>query len=170
MPPQINLQELYSMQKKKIKNRSKCFDYIIDLCHRRIRNVSSYCGQNTFYEIPGFVVGFPLYNLNECITYVVDALRKNGFLIQILPPPNIGVVYISWDPREMKQQKLLEAPPPQLSINSNKINNMSFMQMQMPMQNFQQTPNNNNNNNNNNKINKNLNKNPIGYREQMRLF
>jgi hypothetical protein len=153
MPPQINLQELYNMQKKKIKNRSKCFDYIIELCHRRIRNVSSYNGQNTFYEIPGFVVGFPLYNLNECITYVVDALRKNGFLIQILPPPNIGVIYISWDPREIKQQKLLEAPPPQLSINSNKLPQKSLLT---------------------NKISKNHNTNAQanynGYRDQMRLF
>ena len=109
MPPQINLQELYSMQKNKIKNRSKCFDYIIELCHRRIRNVASYCGQNTFYEIPGFIVGYPLYNLQECITYVVDALRKNGFLIQILPPPNVGVMYISWDPRELHAQKSIKA-------------------------------------------------------------
>jgi hypothetical protein len=165
MPPQINLQELYSMQKKKLTNRRKCFDHIIELCHRRIRTVSSYCGQNTFYEIPGFVIGYPLYNLNECIEYVVDALRKNSFLIQILPPPNVGVIYISWDPREIKPQKAL---PPPVSIN-NPTNYNHY---------------NKNTNNNNNEtpdkvqfINNLLNtttvkkvKNPLGYREQMRLF
>jgi len=152
MPPQINLQELYSMQKKKLKNRSKCFDYIIELCHRRIRTVSSYCGQNTFYEIPGFVVGYPLYNLNECITYVVDALRKNGFLIQILPPPNISVIYISWDPRELKPQKAL--PPPSVSINSSR-----------PPLILQSGLNSTAKNSTISKV-----KNPIGYRDQMKLF
>ena len=152
MPPQINLQELYSMQKKKLKNRTKCFDYIIELCHRRIRTVSSYCGQNTFYEIPGFVVGYPLYNLAECITYVVDALRKNGFLIQILPPPNISVIYISWDPRELKPQKAL--PPPAVSINSTR-----------PPLILQTGLNNTAKNSTISKV-----KNPLGYREQMKLF
>ena len=113
-----------------IKNRSKCFDYIIELCHRRIRNVASYSGQNTFYEIPGLIIGYPLYNLQECITYVVDALRKNGFLIQILPPPNVGVMYISWDPRELHAQKSIKSaaatgPPgilPQQLLHNNNNN------------------------------------------------
>ena len=147
MPPQINLQELYSMQKKKLQNRRKCFDFIIELCHRRIRTVSSYCGQNTFYEIPGFVVGYPLYNLSECIEYVVEALRKNGFLIQILPPPQVSVIYISWDPRELRPQKALPPPPP-VSINSFKQPNFT-----------------NENNTTLKKVNT-----PIGYREQMNLF
>jgi len=104
MPPQINLHELYGMQKKKTQNRTVCFDHIIELCHRRIRTIASYSGQNTFYEIPGIVIGYPLYDINECIHYVISALRQNGFLVQILPPPHIGVVYISWDPRELRAQ------------------------------------------------------------------
>ena len=100
------------MQKKKKENRLLVFDHIIELCHRRIRNVASYNGQNTFYEIPGIVVGYPLYSLWECVDYVVGALRKNGFLVQILPRPHIGVVYISWDPRELKPQKALPPPAP----------------------------------------------------------
>lgn len=106
------------MQKKKKDNRIACFDHIIELCHRRIRNVASYSGQNTFYEIPGLVVGYPLYNLYECIDYIVNALRKNGFLVQILPLPHVGVIYISWDPRELKPQKAL---PPPTSINPKQL-------------------------------------------------
>jgi hypothetical protein len=103
MAPQINIQELYGMQQKKKKNRVACFDHIIELCHRRIRNVASYSGQNTFYEVPGIVIGYPLYSLHECLEYIVMSLRNNGFLVQILPPPHIGVVYISWDPREVSK-------------------------------------------------------------------
>ena len=118
MPPQINLQELYNVQKKKKENRIVCFDHIIEMCHRRIRNVASYAGQNTFYEIPGIVIGYPLYRLSECVDYVVNALRNNGFLVQILPHPHVGVIYISWDPQELKPKKALPSlcspfsPPP----------------------------------------------------------
>jgi hypothetical protein len=108
MPPQINLNDLFSMQEQKRKNRTVCFDRVLELCHRRIKTVSSYGGQNTFYEIPGFIVGYPLYNINECMEYIVDALRKNGFLCQILPPPHKAVIYLSWDKNDIKRKP---APP-----------------------------------------------------------
>ncbi len=103
--PMISLSELYDMKKKKETNRTKCFDYIIELCHRRIRNIASYGGMNCFYEIPGLLIGYPLYNLEECTTYVIEKLRTSGFLVQLLPPPHVSVVYISWDPQEIKPKR-----------------------------------------------------------------
>lgn len=117
MPPQINLKELYSMQDQKKKNRTVCFDHIIELCHRRIRTVCSYGGQNTFYEIPGILIGYPLYNIQDCIEYIIKTLRANGFLVQKLPPPNLFVIYISWDKTELAtlqgpSRKTSALPPP----------------------------------------------------------
>jgi hypothetical protein len=122
MPPQISLNELYQMKKKKEHAKTVCFDKIIELCHRRIRNIAAHGGLNTFYEIPGLLMGFPLYNIYDCMNYVVDKLRKNGFLIQILPPPHVCVIYISWDPNELKPSKAtplsIRAPsaPPSIPI------------------------------------------------------
>lgn len=93
------------MQKKKQGARLLCFDKVLEICHRRIRTVASYGGMNTFYEIPGMLVGYPLYNVAECCEYVIEALRKIGFLVQVLPPPHIAVIYISWDPQELKPKK-----------------------------------------------------------------
>lgn len=103
--PSITLSELYDMKKKKETNRTKCFDHIMELCHRRIRNIASYGGLNCFYEIPGLLIGFPIYNLDECTSYIVEKLRKSGFLVQLLPPPHISVIYISWDPNELKPRR-----------------------------------------------------------------
>ena len=102
MPPQLTLAELYKAQQHKQTMRHGSFDRVIELCHRRIRTVASYGGMNTFFEIPGMLIGYPLYNINECMEYMVNALRKNGFLVQILPPPHIAVVYISWEPTEVR--------------------------------------------------------------------
>lgn len=103
--PAITLGELYDMKKKKETNRTKCFDHIMELCHRRIRNIASYGGLNCFYEVPGLLIGFPLYNLQECTTYIIDKLRTAGFLVQLLPPPQVGIIYISWDPQELKPRR-----------------------------------------------------------------
>lgn len=102
MPPQISLHELYRIQKDKTHARTLCFDRVLELCHRRIRTVASYGGQNTFFEIPGMMLGYPLYNIYDCMDYVIDSMRKTGFLVQILPPPNVCVIYISWDPKELR--------------------------------------------------------------------
>lgn len=75
---------------------------MLELCHRRIRLVAAHGGQNTFYEVPGVILGYPLYNLNQCTTYLIDALRADGFLVQLLPPPNVAVLYLSWDPSELR--------------------------------------------------------------------
>ena len=90
------------MKKQKDLRRTTSFDRILELCHRRVRRVAEHGGLNTVYEIPGMIVGFPLYNVHECTHYLVDVLRKDGFLVQILPPPHIAVVYVSWDPAELK--------------------------------------------------------------------
>jgi hypothetical protein len=114
MKPQISLQELYQIKKKKDSVKTISYDKIIELCHRRIRNIAGYGGLNTFYEIPGMMVGYPLYNIYDCTNYVVEALRKSGFLVQILPPPHVCVIYISWDPSELKPKVVQKAiaPPP----------------------------------------------------------
>ena len=103
--PNISLTELYDMRKKKDINRTKSFDHIIELCHRKIRNIATYGGMNCFYEIPGIIIGFPLYNLADCTQYIIDKIRGTGFLVQLLPPPHISVIYISWDPQEIKPKR-----------------------------------------------------------------
>ena len=107
MPPQISLNELYSIGKKKQVTRTQCFDRVVELCHRRIRTIANYGGMNAFYEVPSVLLGFPLFSVADCTLYLVDALRKNGFLVQLLgatkgSTPVDGVVYVSWDPKEIR--------------------------------------------------------------------
>lgn len=101
-PPQLSLAELYNVQSQKKIARHHSFDRVLELCHRRIRTVAKHGGMNTFYEIPGMIIGYPLYSVYECMMYIVDALRKNGFLVQILPPPNYAVIYMSWEPNDVR--------------------------------------------------------------------
>ena len=118
-PPFIKMSELHKLKEKKENIKKISYDRIIELCQRRIRNIASHGGQNTFYEIPGMLVGYPLYNIYDCTNYVVDFIRKNGFIVQILPPPHICVLYISWDHNDLKTSRLaIEPPQPNVQIKS----------------------------------------------------
>lgn len=115
MNPQISLNELYRMRKKKEANKIVCYDKVLERCHNRIRNAAQYGGLNTFYEIPAMIIGLPLYNIQLCTEHVIKKLRESGFLVQLLPPPSMYVIYVSWDPEEIKPMKksapTLDAPP-----------------------------------------------------------
>lgn len=107
MPPQISISELYSMKNKKDKTKINTFNIIIEKCHAKIKTIASQGGMNIFFEIPYVMIGYPLYNINECIDYVVNALKNNGLLVQILPQPNQNIIYISWKPTDVSIKKQL---------------------------------------------------------------
>lgn len=110
MPPKLSIYELYSMKKKKDSRKEKSFDTILDSCHKKIKKIASAGGMNIFFEIPYIVIGLPLYNIDLCRDYIVDCLKKNGLLVQILPPPTTNILYISWDPFDIniKNKKCLD--------------------------------------------------------------
>lgn len=105
--PQISISELYSMKNKKDKIKFNTFDVILGKCHAKIKNIAGQGGMNIFFEVPFVLLGYPLYDINECIDYIVDALRKNGLLVQILPHPNHNTIYISWKPTDIHMKKQL---------------------------------------------------------------
>lgn len=117
--PQISISELYSMKTKKDKIKIETFNVILGKCHSKIKTIAGQGGMNIFFEIPFVLLGFPLYDINECIEYIVDALRKNGLLVQILPHPNYNTIYISWKPTDINMKKQLTSSKSVMGMNNN---------------------------------------------------
>lgn len=120
--PYISISELYSMKNKRDKSKHNTFNIIIEKCHKKIKNVAEQGGMNIFYEIPFVLIGHPLYNIKECIEYIVDNLRKNGFLVQILPHPNNNTLYISWKVADTNVPKQLAYDNKSKGDNTNLYN------------------------------------------------
>jgi len=98
MPPRISLSELYTMKDKKEHSKHAIFDKIIEKCHMKIKKSALIGGMNIFFEVPYYIYGTPLYKIEDCINYIVTALRNNGLFVQILSEPNNNILYISWKP------------------------------------------------------------------------
>lgn len=104
----INIEELHSINKKRLKHRLEIYDNILKKCHERIKAVSKSPKGTTFcfYIIPSYVYGVPLYDVNACIVYMVQSLIKNGFYVSYTHP---NLLYISWFERtnsiEYKKKK-----------------------------------------------------------------
>jgi hypothetical protein len=49
----------------------------------------------TWYQIPTFLIGLPLYSLDDCSTYIINKLNKDGFEANIIKP---DIIIIKWTP------------------------------------------------------------------------
>ena len=70
------------------------YDSILKKCHHRIlynsRIERTYC----FFQIPEFIIGTPLYKVEEMRIYIINSLKNNGFKIMYIEP---NWLFISWD-------------------------------------------------------------------------
>ena len=91
---QINLVELQSISKRKELNKLKLYNKLLVNCHKKIKEKAKNNEMKCIYNVPQYTFGYPLYNYDELVKYIKDALLKNGFNINEINP---GTITISWD-------------------------------------------------------------------------
>ena len=96
MNSMINIDELHNEKNEKIKHKNEVYDIVLKRCHQRIKSVAKvpegpeYC----LYDVPSYIYGSPLYNMNNCILYLVKTLTENGFFAKYYNP---NFIFISWE-------------------------------------------------------------------------
>ena len=96
---------------KQIENKKKraklVFEKVLESCDRRIQSAAAVRAYECVFTVPTFVMGFPLYDVDECMDYVLRKLVSNGFLTDVLPPRSIR---ISWNIKEARKKMPAELP------------------------------------------------------------
>ena len=82
----LNIKDLYSTINEKTIKRMETYDEILQKCHKRIKYNSTLERTYCFFQIPEFVIGVPLYDINELRTYVMNSLGKDGFQLVYIEP------------------------------------------------------------------------------------
>ena len=104
---QLNITELYTVAKKKELEKYKLFDSVLKKCHKKIKSHANNKKIECYYNIPQFVFGEPLYNIDELKDYIIKSLKMNGLHIKGLE--NYWI-YINWDitKPEVKENKKIK--------------------------------------------------------------
>lgn len=100
---QLNVQQLGVLMQARMQRRHQCFDKVVELCFTHIKRFAEKNTTFCFYEVPDFLIGYPLYDLNDCINYIIEKLQSNDFLVKYFFP---RILYISWNVNEIKEEKL----------------------------------------------------------------
>jgi len=92
----VKAQDLINSQKEREKIKYKTFSKIYSKIEKKINLASSSNFYYIWYEIPEFIIGFPLYNLDECKSVVIKELKKNDFDIEEFKS---NLILVKWFPK-----------------------------------------------------------------------
>jgi hypothetical protein len=75
--------------------QQKGIDAVVERCYNKIKNVLKTKARvsSCVLEVPEFVIGYPIYELGECIVFVKRHMEGNGYKVTYLFP---RLLIVSW--------------------------------------------------------------------------
>jgi hypothetical protein len=89
----VKANELIKQQKEREERKKLTFDKIYSVIEKKIILASTGDYYYTWYQIPEFLVGLPMYSIGECQKYIQGKLKANGFDTEFFLP---NILFIKW--------------------------------------------------------------------------
>ena len=104
--PRINIDELYETKKKNNLTRLDIYNKLLIKVHNRIKTASRLKNNENFctYIMPEVLIGYPNYNLEECLVYIIDKLQIDGFLTRYVHPNLLMISWNHWVPGYVRDE------------------------------------------------------------------
>ena len=104
--PRINIDELYESKKKNNLTRVDIYNKLLIKIHNRIKLSSRIKTNENFctYIMPEVLIGYPNYNLEECLVFIIDKLKIDGFLTRYIHPNLLMISWNHWVPSYVRDE------------------------------------------------------------------
>jgi hypothetical protein len=104
--PRINIDELYETKKKNNLTRVDIYNKLLIKIHNRIKISSRTKTNENFctYIMPEVLIGYPNYNLEECLVFIIDKLQTDGFLTRYIHPNLLMISWNHWVPSYVRDE------------------------------------------------------------------
>ena len=93
----VKADKLIREQKDRDDRKKITFDKIFMKIEKKIVLASSGNFYYTWFEVPEFILGLPLYSLKECKDHISHRLKNDGFETEFFEP---NYLLIKWFPKE----------------------------------------------------------------------
>ena len=92
----INLDELYEKKKQYDLHKLELYNKILNRIHVKIKTISKQKIDEQFcwFVVPEVIIGVPKYDQGDCIGYIVQKLKDNGFAVKYYHP---NTLFICWN-------------------------------------------------------------------------
>lgn len=96
----VNISKLRGEVEAREQKKNKIFEAILDLCYKKILSSNEKSDDySCTYIVPNVVFGLPLYDVDECVRFIMRTLTSKGFEIFYAMPTTL---HISWKPEDKK--------------------------------------------------------------------
>ena len=89
----FSVYEIHKKQKEKLNNRSKIYNLVLNRAYKAIKNAVETEATFCFFEMPEYIIGHSIYNMTECLLYIINKLSGNGYQVKYCHP---RTMYITW--------------------------------------------------------------------------
>jgi hypothetical protein len=88
---------LLKKKRQRRQKRAALFSKVLQKCHLRIKSAATNEHTECDFAVPRLILGYPLYNVQDCKAYVIKHLHSNGFKVKSLEDnEDAHIIQISW--------------------------------------------------------------------------
>ena len=102
----INLDDLYERKKQYDLNTLSIYNKLLNRIHNRIKTASRLKTNENFctFVMPEVLIGYPNYNVEECLFFIIDKLQTDGFLTRYIHPNLLMISWNHWVPSYVRDE------------------------------------------------------------------
>ena len=93
-PYSFSINEIHKKQKERERNRLDIYQSISVKCFKKIKETSSNEETFCFFQLPEYIPGLPIYNITECVMFLLNILQEKGFSARYC---SSFTIFISWN-------------------------------------------------------------------------
>ena len=90
----INIFNLNKARRNRYNKQKHIYKIVLKKCHHKIINSGNSFLTNCIFTIPQYLPGMPLFNIAECMRYLIYKLEKNEFNVKVYSENTLN---ISWE-------------------------------------------------------------------------
>ena len=98
----LDINNLYDKINERTNKRLNKFNDILKKVHNRIVYNANLEKTFCFFQIPEFIIGVPLYNVNDLKKFLIVSLKKDKFNLIYVEP---NWLFITWELNNLKKPK-----------------------------------------------------------------
>jgi hypothetical protein len=90
----FSVNDLHRKELERNENRKKIYNIVCEKCFKKIKDTSLTEEKVCFFRLPEYIPGLPIYNMTECVLFILDILKEKGFKARYVDP---FMIFISWN-------------------------------------------------------------------------